>query len=270
MNRRAGPALAARVVLWAVLMFCLGVPAAAMASMGTELDPELIDPNGDVTYDRAYAGPKPLPYLDVLVGWIDHDNLTDQLLFHLKTGDARSLERRTGDNMYGCGLSGDLVLDGAKHGTFDAGWVKDAGKTTLRSGASFREAEDFVPTPIHQTFSSTFGENGYYSWAINRSELMHFGDIIEQLRGTCDERGSPSQYFLQLYINRDDSASKSAYSFRELRRLTKPDGAKDPIEAYDPAMEASPTSSSDETPSFQIAAAFTAATVVAIARRSRR
>ncbi|MBI2078315.1 MAG: hypothetical protein HYT80_08120 [Euryarchaeota archaeon] len=234
--------------------------------MGTETSPELVDAAGDVKYDQRYLGPKSLAYLDVLSGWIDYDNSTDRVAFHLKTGENRALERRSAENMYGCTLHGIIRLDGAIVGNLTVSWTKRNGGTGIASFATVREPDDFYGgKTIHHGFAAAFDEPGLYTWSLNRSDVLLHADTIEALAGGCVESGSPSQTFFELYRNSDQAESKSAFSFRELRRIAGPDGAKDPVEAYQP-----PTTATTEPVADTAAAGFVlvaAAFAVAMARR---
>lgn len=254
-----GPRKEAIVCVSVLIAFLLvAVPASAadpIITTGSEEQPELSDASGDVEYEDHYTGPQDHDYLDILAAWIDYDNQTDRVAFHLKVADASLLEDPPTGWSIGCNVKGTMTTSDGPTGTITYGWYRDANGTSY---TIFRfEPPDSAPSTNFQSqdiphaYQERLAEPGYFNFSAEREVVAQFGNAFSNPHATCQERNalSSASQLTSLYWNRDDGESTASYSFAALQPASV-DNDEDPFAGTSPG--APTTTPGDASPGLSI------------------
>lgn len=239
-------------VVYLVVFAAVSLAAVAAAASdptdttGTEEMPELSDASGDVAYEDHYTGPQDHDYLDILAAWIEYDNQTDQVAFHLKVSDASLLQDPPDGWSISCAVEGTMTNADGPTGTITYGWAhrtNGTSYTVLRfEPPDSAPAVNLRPQDISHIYEKELDEPGYFRFWAQREAVIQFGNAFNNPHATCQETYplSDASQLSKLYWNRDDGESTASYAFAAL----EPAAAADEQDPFASASPTSPTSTS--------------------------
>ncbi len=248
----------------------LAVPVSVadpITTTGSEEMPELSDASGDVDYEDHYTGPQDHDYLDILASWIEYDNRTDQVAFHLKVADASLLQDPPDGWYISCSVEGTMTTSEGPTGSLSYGWYRDANGTS-NTYVHFRPpdsspATNFGGQELAHAYNETLSEPGYFGFQVDRNDVLQFGNALNNPHATCQEIYAPWQMspgLTKLYWNRDDGESTASYSFAALQPASVEDD-EDPFAGTSP--RAPTTTPGDASPGLSILALLVVGMVLA-------
>jgi hypothetical protein len=209
-----------RASVWVSLLAILVTPTAAA---GTEEDPEVLDPAGDVVYS-AMDVTRSSTYLDSLALWIEYDAVNDMIVMYWKTADSRRLEQPVDDSGINCYARGNMTVEGTITGTLTFQWANTNTAGTLFGVMRFTREGDALPTEagrnVPYTFEPTFAQPGLFKWRVERARLQNLGEDYGPLEVSCGEgKGvrTPGSFVTPLYRNDDDGIGSKVFSLAGLR-----------------------------------------------------
>lgn len=211
--------------------------------MGSEEDPEVTNPSGNVKYDPTYTGPHNRHHIDLLAAWWDYNATTDRIIFHWKTVDNSLLADPPTDTAMGCLTGWHLMGAEAWQGNLTLSYGKERGETNFTGHAYIDRKNYTLGTGVRDTiitvgsrFEIAFAAPGYATVAVNRSQVFLYGERVQAPWVVCWESSCiqnpvncPGRW-----SNGDFTSRGRGFSFVGLKPIDQPDVVFDPIEKLDP------------------------------------
>lgn len=222
--------MASRVLLLSIVFLVATTQPAAAGVLGTPDDPELADPEGDVSYGATYLGPQDMDYLDILAAWFAFNATDDQVSFTLRVQDATELSDPPDDFRIECRIQGNFTAGGSELGVVTFRWLSGGKGSPVTENVTYSRSEsEFETTPIPHSFELNASEPGEFRYHIDRERLLNYGEAIENLRGRCNAiQWAPGGYFT-MGGGSDDARGSKAYVMTDLEpeRPQTNEGAED-------------------------------------------
>jgi hypothetical protein len=221
--------------LGAILLLGMVTSTAAAAPMaGTEEQPELTDPAGNVNYSAGYVGPKDRSHVDLLAAWYEYAPQNDTVQLTIKVTDLSHLMTAAQDWNWRCNFlsnmtdgKGAFVYQVTKltHGEIHSSlWHY---QQVTRSGTAYSGTDG---RPIDHTWSASLSEPGYVRMWVNRTEYLRSGFAMQSFYAQCVESmmipGGPSNVPLPI-TNANVAGSSGTYDFGALHPADSPEHRDD-------------------------------------------
>lgn len=241
-------AVALRAFILTLLVAVTTIPS-AYALDGTEDNPELIDASNDVEYSPLHVGARASNQLDILAGWFEYDNTTDELVFVASITDASNYLTPPSPWIYSCVFRVEGVSEaGDPAGTVFFEVAKGSGESQVKSEVVYdkqgRTTKSADMSPWPHKFHVSQEARGYLKFSVDRARAWQVADELRNPGADCYEDYAPG--VASLYTNSDAASSKGAYSLKDLRRTRSAYGAIQPWEATETAAPTPPTDSTAE------------------------
>lgn len=217
------------------IVFILLPGATGTQDLGSETEPEVRDPEGDVQYAPTYAGPQDSAYVDILVAWFDYDSRDDVINITVKVADTNPYSDPPAATLIRCFVAFRGYVGEEMSGSYHLQWSIEPQSGEMSQTVGFTDS-DGRGRAVDYEFSVTSGQPGYFQYRLtNRQQILNQASFFKDPSLECHE----SQWVpgADLYINDNyDTAQGSAtYDVTSLKPDGRPDGEGD----ADPTANAS-------------------------------
>lgn len=201
------------VLTIAVLTLSLCSVAGQPLGIGTEDDPEISDPEGDVSYHTTNVANRDYKFLDALAAWIQYDGAMDFLRFTIKVADLSEFQERTRDLNFVCNWYMRGAIGNQTQGTLGMHLQKPPGSTGIAHNLTYTKPGGGA-IDLAASLEPTFGAPGYWSVATKLAPLQN---ILESIEGPtnlfCVAGQQAAGYTL---INSDEAEGNTAFDISAL------------------------------------------------------
>lgn len=210
------------ILLVVAALACLAAVPAAGSILGTPEDPELQDSSNDVSYDATYVGPHDMDYLDITSAWFEFNETDDLVNFTLRVKDAQALADPPEDYRIRCSIEGDLAVGDADSGVITFNWLSQGNGEPVVANVTYHESSGdgvnaYELTPIPHTFNLSANAPGDFAYSMERNALLHYGEVIDELRGWCSAtQWAPGGFVTTGAGGSDDARGSKAYDLTSL------------------------------------------------------
>lgn len=187
-------------------VFIAALPSAnAVQILGSENNPELSDPGGDIAYADVYLGSRNHDYLDVLSVWLKEENGT--LVVSEQVKDATSLESASADFLIGCNLDSVGKVGEEKYSDFRIGWFREPGSTETHLDVSITALDGKSIEPSTK-FAARFEAPGQFVFEVPLESIKPYAESLTDFRMECSETMQAAGSSLP--VNNADTAQSNA------------------------------------------------------------
>lgn len=193
------------------------VPAASgsPAIWGTEEDPELADPPGNVQYSPLYTGPHDRDHVDLLAGWFEFFAHNNTLMFTLKVGSFEDVFEEADGWFLLYGFSGNVSNGQQDTATLRYSAVKTSDSTSWGESVNLgREGQNSVPVPHGFVFNET--TPGYFRWYVPMDYLQNWGVQVAEFEAFASEMQMVAHTAESGVFNRNPAQSDDAFVWKDL------------------------------------------------------
>lgn len=204
-----------RLLVTIVAVLTLSVPSVAgqPLGIGTEDDPEIRDPEGDVSYHTTNVANRDYKFLDAVAAWIQYDGATDLVRFTIRVADLSDFQERTRDLNFVCNWYMRGAIGNQTQGTLGVHLQKPPGSTDVAPNLTYTKPGGGA-IDLAASLEPTFGAPGYWSVATNLAPIQN---ILESIEGPtnlfCVAGQQVAGYML---INSDEAEGNAAFDISAL------------------------------------------------------
>jgi hypothetical protein len=163
-----------RSMLFVVVLFAAAAIPLAGGVTGTEANPELVDPAGDVNYD--IPPDEPHDYMDILAAWFEYDGSSDRVSTIVKVADVEALNPPPTDWKLTFAMYVGIDLDGEDQGNVAYTWESDPATGNIQAEVFVQRQVGGEDVPISHVFTGP--DEGTIRFSVGRQALLDFGDAF--------------------------------------------------------------------------------------------
>lgn len=202
------------LVAVAALVVLIPVTSASPNIWGTEENPELADPPGNVDYSPLHTGGE-RRYIDLLAGWFEYDAVNDNLNFTLKVSSLDGVNESTEDGWFVRYEFRGNVSNGADDTGQLQYWVQRSHATgTWMRGVDLETPSGDVEVPF--TFERVDGTPGYFRWYVPMGYLQNWGEQVATFAASASEERYVLTYATTGVLNRNVAQAEGAFIWKDL------------------------------------------------------
>lgn len=245
----------------------LPVTSAAPVFWGTEQQPELTDPPGNVQYSPLYTGPRDRDHIDLLAAWFEYDAFNDTLVSTLKVSSLEGANESTQDGWFVLyNFRGNVTVDDEIKAELSHALYRNHQSAEWRPEVNLETPGGQLDVPF--TFDRVDGTPGYFRWTIPMDFLQNWGEQITNFHASgAEEQFVGSSFISTGVLNRNPADAQGSFVWKDLEPL--PGRSTDEASLTPTRSETSPPSPESETVTLGLAASV-AAVLVAVAFARRR
>lgn len=233
------------LTLLVVALFIGAAGASAHPVMGTEDDPELEDPSGNVEYSPLYLGPKDRHHVDLLAGWFEYQPDNDSIMVSLKLEAFEDVLDRTQGWSLLYEFMVNFTYDGEDTRQLYISMGSDSETDGFWTSVEIRVPSGDIDVPFSQEIET--GTPGYLRWFVPLEFLRNWGDGVAGFAASAGEFREATPGTSTIIANRNPNVFSAAdYSFAGLTQTPMQDESNESLAptGSSPASEGTATDSS--------------------------
>lgn len=206
------------LVAVAAVVILVPVTSASPNIWGTEEEPELADPPGNVEYSPLYTGPENRHHVDLLAGWFEYLPENDTIMISLKVQEFEDVIQRTEGWSLLYEFLGNMTYEEDDTRSLYISMGSDSDADEFWTRVEIRTSSGDVEVPFDHTIDS--GTPGYFRWYVPLDFLLNWGNKVEGFAASAGEFREPTPGVSTIIMNRNPNAfSDAVYSFEGLEPL---------------------------------------------------
>lgn len=176
---------AAFVVALLTMLLLASATVAAGEILGTEDEPELEDPSGNVDYSPLYLSSDDREHIDLLAGWFEYLSENDTLLFTLKVVSLEGWLERTDGWRVLHQFQGNVTNSREDTGQLTYSIQKHSASNSWSENVYLETSSGQAEVPF--AFELEAGAPGYFRWYVPMAYLQNWGVQIGQFTAVAAE-----------------------------------------------------------------------------------
>lgn len=250
----------------AVVCVLVALAPAAWADaprVGTEANPELSDPAGNVSYSPLYQGPRDRDHLDLLSAWLEYDAVGDRLNLTVKVASLVDVDGKSQGWLETYSFQGNVSDANEDVGRLVFAYGKDASSDEWESDVVLLLWDRALD--LERSFAAGRDAPGYLRWSTPLEPLRKFGVQIGDFFAVAGEDQFVAGQDVGI-VNYNRARASTVYEYGSLEPAPVSQGDESPWPGASASGDVGPTS--EATAGF-VFAALVAAVVGAVGWRRR-
>lgn len=182
--------------------------------VGTEDDPELADPAGNVEYSPLYTGPQDRHHVDLLAGWFEYLPDNDTIMISLKVQEFEDVIQRTEGWSLFYEFLGNLTYGGEDERALYITMGSESDADEFWTRMRIRTPSGDVDVPFDHIIEE--GVPGYFRWYVPLDFLLNWGNEVGDFAASAAEFREPTPGVSTIMNRNPNAFSDAVYSFEGL------------------------------------------------------